>query len=157
MAEITMLLGANRDDPHATFARATTLIEDRIGPILASSRDHWTEPWGFQDSRLFLNRAILVETTMPPEQVMEKLLAIEQELGRMRLAGGHDYVSRPIDVDILFVEERVIAGPGLSVPHPRVHQRVFALSPAADIVPGLVHPLLHRTVLELLNQAQHRP
>lgn len=149
-----MLLGANRDDPHATFARATTLIEDRIGPILASSRDHWTEPWGFQDSRLFLNRAILVETTMPPEKVMEKLLAIEQELGRVRPADGHHYVSRPIDLDILFVDDQVIERPGLSVPHPRVHLRVFALSPAADIAPGLVHPLLHRTVLDLLNEAQ---
>lgn len=153
MAEITMLLGANRDDPHATFARATTLIEDRIGPILASSRDHWTEPWGFQDSRLFLNRAILVETTIPPEKVMEKLLAIELELGRVRPTDGHHYASRPIDLDILFVGGQVIERAGLSVPHPRVQQRVFALSPAADIVPELVHPLLHRSVLALLNEA----
>lgn len=157
MAEITILLGANREDPHATFDKATTLIEDRIGPILASSRDHWTEPWGFQDSRLFLNRAILVGTTMPPEKVMGKLLAIELELGRVRPSGGHAFTSRPIDLDILFVEEEVIERPGLTVPHPRVHQRVFALSPAADIVPGLVHPLLRRSVLDLLNEAQGHP
>jgi len=152
MAEITMLLGANRDDPHTTFARATTLVEDRIGRVLASSRDHWTEPWGFQDSRLFLNRAVLVGTSMPPEEVMEKMMGIEQELGRVRPADGH-YASRPIDLDILFVGEQVIDRPELSVPHPRVHQRVFALSPAADIIPDLVHPLLHRSVLDLLNDA----
>lgn len=147
-----MLLGANRDDPHATFARATTLIEDRIGAVLAVSRDHWTEPWGFQDSRLFLNRAILVGTDQPPGAVMEKLLAIENELGRIRPIDGH-YASRPIDLDILFIGELVIDRPDLSVPHPRVQQRVFALSPAADIVPGLIHPLLRCTVLDLLNKA----
>lgn len=156
MAEFTLLLGANLGDPYATFARATTLVEDRIGPILASSRDHWTEPWGFQDVRLFLNRAILVETGLEAGTVMEKLLAIEQELGRRRPAVS-GYASRLIDLDILFIGEQVIEQPGLMVPHPRVHQRVFALSPAADIVPGLVHPLLHRSVLDLLNKAQCQP
>jgi 2-amino-4-hydroxy-6-hydroxymethyldihydropteridine diphosphokinase len=150
MAEITLLLGANRGDPPATFARATALIAERVGPVLATSRDHWTEPWGFQDERLFLNRAVLVGTDQPPEAVMEQLLAIEKELGRERPAEGH-YASRIIDLDILFVEDRIIEIPGLSVPHPRVHLRAFALAPAADIVPALVHPLLHRTVLDLLN------
>ena len=94
---------------------------------------------------------------MPPEKVMEKLLVIEMELGRVRPTDGRRYASRPIDLDILFVEEQAFERPGLSVPHPRVHQRVFALAPAADIVPALVHPLLHRTVLDLLNEAQGQP
>lgn len=151
MAEFTILLGANMDDPHATFARATTLIEDRIGPVLASSRDHWTEPWGFQGDRLFLNRAIHLRSANPPERVMEKLLAIEKELGRERPADG-TYVSRVIDLDILFIGDRVIDGPALTVPHPLVQQRAFALGPAADIIPGLVHPRLGITVLDLLNK-----
>lgn len=156
MAEFTILLGANREDPHATFARATTLIEDRIGRVLASSRDHWTEPWGFQDSRLFLNRAIQVESSISSEKVMRKLLSIEQELGRVRPADGH-YTSRIIDLDILFIGEQVIDRPDLTVPHPRVHERTFALAPAADIIPDHVHPLLHRSVLDLLNIALQKP
>lgn len=151
MAEFTLLLGANRGEPHATFARATTLIEDRIGHIVASSRDHWTEPWGFQDSRLFLNRALLLETTMDPERVMEGLLEIEQELGRERTSGS-GYSSRTIDLDILFIGELVIEQPGLSIPHPRVHERTFALAPAADIIPDLMHPLLKCTVMDLLDR-----
>lgn len=150
MAEFTLLMGANRGDPHATFARATTLIEDRIGPILASSRDHWTSPWGFDDDRLFLNRAILMDSTRNPQDVMDKLLAIEEELGRVREEGIR-YTSRTIDIDILFAGSLTINLPDLQLPHPRVHERAFALGPAADIVPGLVHPVLHRTVLDLLN------
>ena len=151
MAEFTILLGANMDDPHATFARVTTLIEDRIGPVLSSSRDHWTEPWGFQGDRLFLNRAILVGSESAPERVMEKLLTIEKELGRERPADG-SYVSRVIDLDILFIGDQVIDGPEVTVPHPLVQQRAFALGPAADIVPDLVHPQLGITVLDLLNK-----
>ncbi|MGB3527164.1 MAG: 2-amino-4-hydroxy-6-hydroxymethyldihydropteridine diphosphokinase [Flavobacteriales bacterium] len=156
MAEITLLLGANRGEPHATFARATTLIEDRIGRILASSRDHWTEPWGFQDDRLFLNRAILLESDLAPARVMEKLLEIEKELGRERTSSD-GYASRTIDLDILFIGEQVIEQPGLSVPHPRVHERTFALAPAADIIPDLVHPVLKRMVIDLLDQTLHEP
>lgn len=153
MAEFTLLLGANRGEPHATFGRATALIEERIGRVLASSRDHWTEPWGFQDDQLFLNRALLVETNMPPSKVMTALLAIEEELGRVRtdLSG---YTSRLIDLDILFIGEEVIAEPGLEVPHPRVHERAFALAPAADIIPDLIHPVLKHDVMEMLDHIQ---
>lgn len=155
MAEFTVLLGADRGEPQATFARATALMEARIGTVLATSRDHWTEPWGFEDDQLFLNRAVLLESALPPAQVMETLLAIEQELGRVRPAQGGP-APRPIDLDILFIGDRSIDVPGLTVPHPLVHRRPFALGPAADIVPGLVHPYLGRTVLQLLNEAlQH--
>lgn len=151
MAECTLLLGANRGNPHATFARATTLIEDRIGTILAASRDHWTAPWGFEDDHLFLNRALLVELRHDPREVMDKLLAIELELGRIR-NGGQRFTPRTIDIDVLFIGGTILHAPNLEVPHPRVHERAFALGPAADIVPGLVHPVLQRTVLELLDK-----
>lgn len=156
MAEITLLLGANRGDPQAIFARAASLIEDHIGPVQASSRDHWTAPWGFDDPQLFLNRALLVDTPMDPRQMMELLLNIEQELGRERIADTR-YSPRTIDIDMLFVGETVIKAPNLVVPHPRVHQRAFALAPAADLVPGLVHPQLGRTVLQLLNDVIQQP
>ncbi len=156
MAEFTLLLGANRGDPHATFAQASTLIEDRVGHVVASSRDHWTHPWGFEDDRLFLNRALLVETTKEPAEVMALLMEVEQELGRVRSATAR-YTARLIDIDILFIGGLVLDMPQLSVPHPRVHLRAFALAPAADLVPGLVHPVLHKHVLQLLNQVLQRP
>ena len=153
MAEITLLLGANRGNPTATFVRAIALIEQGIGRVLAASRDHWTAPWGFQDDQLYLNRALLVKSDQPPGVVMERALEIETELGRVRTPGS-GYTSRIIDLDILFIGAQVIDQPGLTVPHPRVHERAFALAPAADIVPGLVHPVWQRNVLDLLDQCR---
>ena len=155
-AVLTLLMGADLGDPPATFAQAARLIAERIGAVLATSRFHWTEPWGFKSDRLFLNQALLVESAWPPLQVMGELLAIERQLGRVRPA-GHGYASRSIDLDILFIGQQVIDAPGLAVPHPRVHQRAFALGPAADLVPELVHPVLGHTVLHLLNQALNQP
>lgn len=156
MAEHILLLGADLGDPPRTFARATELITRRVGPVRAVSRDHWTRPWGFSGAHLFLNRALAVDSGSPPPQVMQTLLEIEQELGRQRPATG-GYASRAIDIDILFIEGQVIDLPGLTVPHPRVHLRAFALGPAADIAPALVHPGLGRTVLQLLDQVPPEP
>ncbi len=144
-----LLLGGNTGDPTATLGLAEAMIAREAGGVLARSRDHWTEPWGFEDSRLFLNRALLMETTLPPETLMRTLLRIERELGRER--GSERYAARSIDIDILLLNGQVIGTEALTVPHPRMHERAFALEPAADIAPQWVHPLLHRTVLELLN------
>jgi 2-amino-4-hydroxy-6-hydroxymethyldihydropteridine diphosphokinase len=143
-------------DPRGTFALAEARIGERIGPILARSRDHWTMPWGFTDDRLFLNRALLVRTRLTPKAVMEQALAIEQEGGRVRTPGS-GYAARTLDIDLLLAEDQVIDEPGLTVPHPRLHQRYFALAPLADIVPLHLHPVLHRTVLDLLNDVRQDP
>ena len=150
MAEVIVLFGGNSGDPTLTFQAALVLITKRIGHVLALSRDHWTEPWGFADDRLFLNKAIMIDTALLSEKVMTELLAIERELGRERSPDVR-YAARPIDLDILFFGNEVIDRPGLTVPHPRVHQRAFALAPTSDIAPGLVHPLFGRSVLDLLN------
>ena len=155
MPTAVLLLGADRGDPSATFAKARILIGERIGPLLAVGRDHWTEPWGFNGDRPFLNCALLVEVgAIEPAELLARILDIEKALGRVR-TDGHRYGPRTIDIDILFMEERVVRLADLEVPHPRVHERAFALAPAADIVPGLVHPVRGRTVLELLNEVLH--
>ncbi len=153
--EVLLLLGGNIGDVRTTLSKAEENIASRIGPVLSRSRDHWTEPWGFEDDRLFLNRALLVESAHDPMRLMEECLAIERELGRTR-DGALGYSARTIDIDILFIGDRVITDPGLTVPHPRVQDRAFALGPAADIAPDLVHPVLRRSVLELLNDVLQR-
>lgn len=154
MAEYVLLLGADRGDVAGTFMEATRQI-GMLGNLRAESRNHWTEPWGMEDTALFLNRALLVESGLGPQAMMQALLKIEERLGRVR-GPGHGPQPRTIDIDILFIGEQVINEPGLVVPHPRVHERAFALGPAADLVPGLVHPVLGRTVLELLNAVQQQ-
>lgn len=145
-----LLLGGNTGDPVATFRSAIVLIEARIGRVLARSRDHWTEPWGFTDERPFLNVALRVSTGLAPEHLLAECLSIEAELGRTRSPGAGPG-PRPIDIDVLLYGHCVVSGPDLVVPHPRLHERAFALSPLADIAPAGVHPLLERSVLALLN------
>lgn len=149
MAEFTLLLGGNIGDPASIFARAEALISERMGPITARSRDHITEPWGFEDERLFLNRAIQVQSDLPPTEALHVLLRIETELGRTR-SNEPGYTARTIDIDILFMEGRLLELPQLLVPHPKVQDRRFALAPLADIAPLLVHPALGRNVMEML-------
>lgn len=152
--EAVLLLGGNLGDLPATFISAETLLNKRIGTVLASSRDHWTEPWGFTDERLFLNRALLVRSDLDPTALLEGVLGIERELGRVRDPAIR-YSARTIDIDILLLGDRVIDLPHLQIPHPHMHERAFALAPAADISPNWTHPILHRTVLQLLNDLRH--
>ncbi|HRD54533.1 MAG TPA: 2-amino-4-hydroxy-6-hydroxymethyldihydropteridine diphosphokinase [Flavobacteriales bacterium] len=148
--EALLLLGGNIGDPKRIMHQAEALIEERAGRMLSRSREHWTEPWGFSDPRLFLNRAVIIDTELAPERLMEALLGIEAELGRKRENTG-GYSPRLIDIDILLIGNQLIDAPGLQVPHPRLHERAFALAPAADVAPLWVHPKLNRTVIELLN------
>ena len=147
---VLLLLGGNTGDPVGTLTRAEAAIAMRCGPVLARSRDHWTEPWGFADTRLFLNRALLMETRLAPEVLLQECLAIEGELGRIRVP-GEGMTARPIDIDILLHGQLHIKAPMLHVPHPLLQERRFALAPAADIAPAFMHPVLRCTVLELLN------
>jgi 2-amino-4-hydroxy-6-hydroxymethyldihydropteridine diphosphokinase len=149
---MVLLLGGDLGHPPRTFAAAERLIDERIGPVLARSRDHWTMPWGFTGEHLFLNRAVHVDTgDRSPRVTLQEALAIETALGRTR-DPGQRYTSRIIDIDILFAEQVIIDEVGLRIPHSEVHRRAFALAPAADIVPDLMHPVLRRTVLQLLDE-----
>lgn len=151
-AEVLLLLGADQGDVRTTFTRAEEAIAARCGTVLARSRDHWTEPWGFAGPALFLNRALLIDTALEPQDLMDRLLAIERELGRVR--GGAGYASRPIDIDILLWGAERLDRPGVQVPHPRLHERAFALAPAADLLPLAIPPGRDRTVLQLLDDRQ---
>lgn len=148
--ELLLLLGGDLGDPPGLLGAAETGLSRVLGPVVARSRDHWTEAWGFASDRLFLNRALLFATTMPTHEVLTHALAIECSLGRERPASGGP-ASRTVDIDILLHGAAVINMPDLVVPHPRMHQRAFALAPAADVAPAMRHPLLERDLLHLLN------
>lgn len=151
---VLLLLGGNLGNPQENLGEAERMISDPKGSIratlIARSRDHWTEPWGFLHKNLFLNRALIISTGMEPLELLGELHVIETAMGRTRsMTGG--YSARTIDIDILLMGDRIMRTGALEIPHPRLHERAFALEPAADIAPGWIHPAHHRTVLELLN------
>jgi len=152
MNRVALLIGGNQGDRQALIQQATALIQERIGTVAAASRIYETAPWGTFDSPQpnFFNRGLLVETTLTAHEVLREALAIEAELGRVRKAGSRLYSGRPMDIDLIFYNDEVIETPELTIPHPRMHQRLFVLEPLAEIMPEYRHPVLHKTVHELL-------
>jgi 2-amino-4-hydroxy-6-hydroxymethyldihydropteridine diphosphokinase len=132
-------LGANLGDREATIARALELLAAYPGvELIAASRLRETEPWGFADQPAFLNGAAAVRTSLSAAELLNALLAVERELGRTR--DGPRYGPRTIDLDLLLYGDEIIDEPGLAVPHPRLHERAFALEPLLDLDPELTAP-----------------
>jgi len=145
-------LGANLGDRAATLARVVELLGARPGiELLAVSSFRETEPVGVLDQPRFLNAAVSIETSLEPEAVLTTLLDVERELGRVR--EGPRFGPRVVDLDLLLVEGVTLDRPGLTLPHPRLHERAFALEPLAELDPSLVVPG-HGRVLDLLHRLE---
>lgn len=126
-------LGSNLGDREGTIlAAAERLGPDRLSPIVE------TEPWGYADQPRFLNAVAELETDLTPRGLLDRLLAIERELGRVR--AGPRYGPRTIDLDLLLYGDEEVDEPGLTVPHPRLFERLFVLEPLFGLDPGLFVP-----------------
>ncbi len=152
MIRLYLLLGGNLGDKKKVFEETISRIARRVGTIAAKSIVYETEPWGFESKDMFWNQVIEVLTELSPEQVLLQAQQIEQEMGRIRKANQYD--SRVIDIDILFYGDRVIDQENLTVPHPRIQERKFALIPLNEIAPGLIHPVFHKSIAQLLLECQ---
>jgi 2-amino-4-hydroxy-6-hydroxymethyldihydropteridine diphosphokinase len=142
-------LGSNLGDRSATLARALELLGERQGiEIVVASSFRETDPVGYVDQPRFLNAAVAIETSLSPEALLAALLDVERELGRTRQ--GPRYGPRTVDLDLLLMEGITVDEPGLTVPHPRLHERVFALAPLAELDPSLVVPG-HGSVSQLID------
>lgn len=133
-------LGANLDDPGGSIARAVALLGAEEGvEIVAVSTLRETDPVGYEDQPRFLNGAVELCTTLSAAELLERLLAIERSLGRVRGTGPR-FGPRVIDLDLLLYGDEIVDEPGLQVPHPRLHERRFALEPLAELDPALEIP-----------------
>ncbi|HEV7230722.1 MAG TPA: 2-amino-4-hydroxy-6-hydroxymethyldihydropteridine diphosphokinase [Bacteroidia bacterium] len=148
--KVYLSLGSNSGDRKRMLREAVFYIEAEAGRVLKKSGVYETEPWGNTMQPLFLNQVIEISTELEAYALLDTLLSIEKRLGRER--GKQRWQQRTIDIDILFIEQSVLSEGRLLIPHPELHKRKFVLSPLNEIEPGFIHPLLHKTVSELLNE-----
>jgi 2-amino-4-hydroxy-6-hydroxymethyldihydropteridine diphosphokinase len=141
-------LSSEHGNPTETLGAAVNLLR-RLGRVAARSSLYETDPVGYRDQPAFLNAVVVLETPMEPLPLLRALLAIERELGRDRSLGVVNG-PRTLDLDLLLVGARVVAGGELSLPHPALAQRRFVLAPLAEIAPQLIHPQRNQTMAELL-------
>ena len=146
-------LGSNLGERDKNIRTALEKMQEKGIELLRVSSVLETEPYGYTDQPKFLNAVCLVETNLTPDQLLDALLEIEKEMGRVR---ERKWGPRIIDLDIIFYEDLVLESERLIVPHPDMHNRWFVLAPLAEICPDYVHPKLKKTVRELLQELTRR-
>lgn len=149
---IYISLGSNMGDRFGHLQKAIDMLFERVGAIVEISSVYETPAMGF-DGASFLNCAVLMKTEMDASQILKSVLEIERNMGRERNTAGI-YTSRPIDIDILFIDETVLDTPELIVPHPRIAQRKFVLQPLFDLNPRFIHPVSKKNIAKLLEETQ---
>ncbi|WP_088655659.1 2-amino-4-hydroxy-6-hydroxymethyldihydropteridine diphosphokinase [Geofilum rhodophaeum] len=144
-----LLLGGNEAETGRLMDAALERLCKAGLRVLLSSSDYESEAWGFTAERPFLNRVVEIETVLAAEDLLTLVLEVESALGRRRQAGG-GYASRGIDIDLLWSGTRVIQTERLTLPHPRLHLRRFTLLPLCEHWSHCQHPILHRSMGQLL-------
>ena len=144
-----LLLGGNEAETGRLMEAALDRLRLAGLRVLLSSSDYESEAWGFEADRPFLNRVVEVETVLEPEALLDLVLEVESALGRSRPAGG-GYASRGIDIDLLLGGMQVVQTERLTLPHPRLHLRRFTLVPLCEHWSHWQHPLLHKSMGQLL-------
>ena len=149
MEGIFLLLGTNLGNRKENLENAFQSIAQHIGPVEVISSLYETEAWGETEQPMFLNQVLKVKTDLSPEELLHHTQTIEQQMGRVRL---RKWGERIIDIDILYYHDQIIHTQNLKIPHPGIPHRRFTLVPLCEIVPEAVHPELHKTQQELLNE-----
>lgn len=144
--------GANLGDPQRTFASVCDHLEKTVGHILKRSRLYLTKPLtlnGLDSQPSYLNAVIHIITAFPAHRIIALLLETELLFGRDR-SSDERWQARVCDLDLLFVDDLVLNEAALTLPHPRLHERDFVLIPLCETAPDLLHPLLKKSVADLL-------
>jgi 2-amino-4-hydroxy-6-hydroxymethyldihydropteridine diphosphokinase len=149
---VVLAIGSNQGDRLANVTKAISAIHLQIGTVVKMSGLYETPSWGFEGDA-FYNCAVLVHTSSVAQTVLDKALAIEIELGRMR-QNAAGYQSRSIDIDVIAFDEDIVNTATLQVPHPLLQDRLFVLLPMRDLKTNWQHPVLHRSVTELIGICQ---
>jgi len=145
--DVYLLLGSNVGDRETNIKKACELIRTEISGDMILSQLYETAAWGKTDQEAFMNQAILIKTDIAPMVLLALLKDIEKRVGRVET---EKWGPRVIDIDVLFYGTQIIQDPELQVPHPYLPVRLFALLPLSEIAGDLKHPILKKTIKELL-------
>ena len=147
MNRVYIQLGSNLGDREGYLKQSQIMLIDEIGLIIKKSRIYESSPWGVENQGSFLNQVLLLETDVKPFDLLDIILNIEKEMGRVRI---EKWGERIIDIDILFYNDEIIETNNLCIPHPYISKRRFVLSPLDEIAKNYIHPILHKTINKLL-------
>lgn len=151
MTVVYIGLGSNLGDKEYNIKKSIDLIKEKC-KILEISQLYKTEPVGYKNQDKFLNCAIKIKTELKPIELLGFLQSIEKRLGRIiTIKNG----PRTIDLDILFYDDKIIKTKNLTIPHSRLHQRLFVLEPLEDISPNFIHPVLRKSIKELVSDLRN--
>src|ERR1035437_442086 len=148
-----LLIGGNLGNRIENLAMARSLIENELGKIIKASSIYETAAWGITKQPDFLNQVLLIKTKFSPEKMMQLILSIENKMGRVRTRKN---ASRIIDIDILFFNDEIISNENLTIPHPEIQNRKFALIPLNEIASDLVHPVFKQSIKNLLSTSKDK-
>ena len=147
MNRVYIQLGSNLGDREGYLKQSQVMLIDEIGLIIKKSRIYESSPWGVENQGSFLNQVLLLETDVKPFDLLDRILNIEKEMGRVRI---EKWGERIIDIDILFYNDEIIETNNLCIPHPYISKRRFVLSPLEEIAKNYIHPILQKTINKLL-------
>ncbi|MEA3442756.1 MAG: 2-amino-4-hydroxy-6-hydroxymethyldihydropteridine diphosphokinase [Chloroflexota bacterium] len=145
MNTVYLSLGSNSGDREENLSQALALLSQKV-KLEKTSSIYETEPMGYKEQPLFLNLACQITTDLNPGELLELAKRIEKKLGRIP---GFPDSPRPIDIDILLYDDKIIAMPDLIIPHPRIQERAFVLIPLSEIAPELIHSELNKSIGEM--------
>ena len=151
MRKIYLSIGSNKGNRYSFIKEALRLIQKDIGEVILISKIYETKSWGFQSDD-FLNLCIIIKSELIPAELIIKLKNLEEKIGRER--NNEKIQAREIDIDILFYSDEIVNQKDLIIPHQRLHLRNFVLYPLNDIAADFIHPILLKSVNELLKECE---
>lgn len=151
---IYLSLGSNLGDRLNNLKAAGRQVEMYIGEPLKQSGIYESSAWGYASEYLFYNCCLSLQTALEPLTLLDRILEIEKQMGRLRVREG--YADRSIDIDLLIYGDLILEHPRLILPHPSMGNRRFVLAPLAEIAPGLVHPVEGITITEMLRRCRDK-